>query len=241
MIVVYNSMQFGFVVGMCCVLMLFGEYVMFEIVDMGVGMMVDVFECVFEFFFMIKLDGEGIGFGFSMVFGFVKESGGYVLIDSMFGQGIIVCFMFLCCYEVVDEFVCMLQYDVMCGCEMIFVVEDDVDVWLMVVDMFVQFGYKVIMVFDGEVVLCVFDSEMLIDLLFIDVIMLGCVKGGEFGCCVVLCKLLLLVLFILGYICDEIFYVGWFDFGVMLFGKFYWCDEFVVWICSVFDVQVDVV
>lgn len=155
---------------------------------MGVGMLFEVVEYVFELFFIIKFDGYGMGLGLSMVFGFVKQSGGYIVIDSVVGQGIMVWFYFLCCIEVVLDDVVEV-YDIivmfMGGCEIIFVVEDDIDVCLIVVDMLSQFGYCVFMVVNGQVVFEFMNSGMFIDLFFIDVIMLGFIKGGELLICVV--------------------------------------------------------
>lgn len=49
-----------------------GDYVMICVLDIGIGMSVDMVSYVFEFFFIIKLVGKGSGFGLSMVFGFMK-------------------------------------------------------------------------------------------------------------------------------------------------------------------------
>jgi len=64
-----------------------GDYLVFSVTDTGVGMPPEVVEHVFEPFFTTKPDGHGTGLGLSMVFGFVKQSGGHVAIDSAVGQG----------------------------------------------------------------------------------------------------------------------------------------------------------
>ncbi|MFP3632261.1 ATP-binding protein, partial [Burkholderia sp. SIMBA_045] len=76
-----------------------GEYVTFEITDTGSGMTPDVLERVFEPFFTTKPDGEGTGLGLSMVFGFVKQSGGHTSIDSAPGQGTTVRLTFPRCHD----------------------------------------------------------------------------------------------------------------------------------------------
>ncbi|CDN64084.1 Two-component hybrid sensor and regulator [Burkholderia cenocepacia H111] len=238
-IAAYNSTQPGPAAGTRRAPMPPGEYVTFEIADTGVGMTADVLERVFEPFFTTKPDGEGTGLGLSMVFGFVKESGGHVSIDSTPGQGTTVRLTFPRCHEAADEPARTPQHDAMRGRETILVVEDDADVRLTVVDMLAQLGYKVITASDGEAALRVLDSETPIDLLFTDVIMPGRVKGGELGRRAALRKPPLPVLFTSGYTRDEIFHAGRLDPGVMLLGKPYRRDELAARIRSVLDAQAD--
>jgi PAS domain S-box-containing protein len=64
-----------------------GDYVAIAVRDTGTGMAPDVLDHAFEPFFTTKQEGHGTGLGLAMVYGFVKQSGGYVTLDSQLDQG----------------------------------------------------------------------------------------------------------------------------------------------------------
>ena len=64
-----------------------GNYVSVAVSDSGSGMQSEILDRVFEPFFTTKEVGSGTGLGLSMVYGFTKQSGGYVKINSQPGGG----------------------------------------------------------------------------------------------------------------------------------------------------------
>lgn len=64
-----------------------GEYVCVRVVDQGVGIAPDKLQKVFEPFYTTKRTGEGTGLGLSTAYGIVKQTGGFIFVDSKLGEG----------------------------------------------------------------------------------------------------------------------------------------------------------
>jgi two-component system cell cycle sensor histidine kinase/response regulator CckA len=64
-----------------------GDYAVIRVIDEGCGIPEDRLQKIFEPFFTTKKVGEGTGLGLSTVYGIVKQSGGFVFVDSVVGEG----------------------------------------------------------------------------------------------------------------------------------------------------------
>ena len=205
-----------------------GDYLIFSVTDTGVGMPPEVVEHAFEPFFTTKRDGHGTGLGLSMVFGFVKQSGGHIAIQSAVGQGTTVQLYFPRCTEAAPPDAADTRETVvtpMGGRETILVVEDDTDVRLTAVDMLTQLGYRVLTAASGQAALELMNSGAQIDLLFTDVIMPGPIKGSELSIRAAQRVPPLPVLLVSGYTRDEVLHDGRLPPGVTLLGKPYRRDD----------------
>jgi two-component system, cell cycle sensor histidine kinase and response regulator CckA len=64
-----------------------GDYVVCEVADSGTGIPAEILEKIWEPFFSTKDVGKGTGLGLSMVYGIIKQTGGYIFCDSVMGKG----------------------------------------------------------------------------------------------------------------------------------------------------------
>jgi len=198
-----------------------GQYVMVAVTDTGSGMSADVQEHVFEPFFTTKPEGQGTGLGLSMVYGFVKQSGGHVKIYSEPGHGTTIRLYLPRVREEED-----LETDVDAGpakggAETILVVEDDEDVRTTVVEMLSSLGYRVLKAKDAQSALAIVESGVPIHLIFTDVVMPGPLRSTELARKARERQPGIAVLFTSGYTDNAIVHAGRLDEGVELLSKPY--------------------
>jgi PAS domain S-box-containing protein len=198
-----------------------GQYVMLAITDTGTGMSRGVMERAFDPFFSTKVEGRGTGLGLSMVYGFVKQSGGHIRLYSEIGEGTTVRIYLPRSTGTAVESEPRTVPGLKHGSETILVVEDDPQVQSTVVELLAGLGYAVLKANDAEQALTVVASGVHIDLLFTDVVMPGPLRSPEMARQAVQMLPRLKVLFTSGYTQNAIVHGGRLDPGVELLSKPY--------------------
>lgn len=199
-----------------------GAFVMVAVSDTGHGIPADIRERVFEPFFTTKGVGRGTGLGLSMVYGFAKQTGGMVAIESEEGRGTVVrLFLPRSKGEAPARLVPVQPLAKTRGQETILVVEDDPLVQGYVIAQLGSLGYRTLVAGDGASALALVDQGAKFDLLFTDIIMPGGMNGRELADAVRLRRPGVKVLYTSGYTDDAIVHEGHLDPGVALLGKPY--------------------
>jgi CheY-like chemotaxis protein len=155
-----------------------GTYVLIEISDTGTGIAAEIIGRIFEPFFTTKEPDQGTGLGLSMVFGFVKQSGGHVAVYSEPGHGTTFR-VYLPRAHVGDTPVAALDdlQLVIGGAETVLVVEDNAPLRRATARQLAGLGYHVREAEHAAAALEVLSSEDRLDLLFTDVVMPGTMDG----------------------------------------------------------------
>jgi PAS domain S-box-containing protein len=160
-----------------------GDYVRIAVSDTGNGMSPEVQAKVFEPFFTTKEVGKGSGLGLSMVYGFAKQSGGHVSLDSEVGVGTTV-YLFLPRADAAAADSVEPEDSVgdhrAAGRERVLIVEDDASVREIPASILRAAGYEVFEAEDSDQAFDVLDmDETRVDLLFTDVVLPGGLNGRE--------------------------------------------------------------
>ena len=199
-----------------------GQYVMIAVTDTGAGMAKDVVTRAFEPFFTTKEVGRGTGLGLSMVYGFVKQSGGHVKLYSEPGQGTTAKIYLP---RLMSEPAAESDATQSAGLEgsvrreTILVVEDDDDVRAYTVECLRELNYRVLEAHDGASGLRLLErQDEAIDLLFTDVVMPG-MSGRDLADAARALQPGLRVLYTSGYTRNAIVHGGRLDPGVEMIQK----------------------
>jgi PAS domain S-box-containing protein len=199
-----------------------GNYVMIAVSDTGTGISPALLERVFEPFFTTKEVGRGTGLGLSMVFGFVKQSGGHIKIYSEEGHGTSVkIYLPRATGLQQTPAEAKVSANIEGGNEMVLVVEDDMLVRRYVMTQIQSLGYSTLEAANASDALRFIDEVPGIDLLFTDVIMPGIMNGRQLVDEALKRRPGLKTLFTSGYTENAIVHHGRLDSGVLLLAKPY--------------------
>ena len=156
-----------------------GCYVMLAVSDTGTGMSAAIRDQVFEPFFTTESATMGSGLGLSIVYGFVKQSGGHLNVYSEEGHGTTIRLYLPSATAAEDTGADAATASILTGDETIFVVEDDGLVRDLVVAQLRSLGYDTVAAANGLEALTLVERGVAFDLLFTDVIMPGGMNGSE--------------------------------------------------------------
>jgi two-component system, cell cycle sensor histidine kinase and response regulator CckA len=156
-----------------------GRYIMLTVIDTGHGIPKEVLPRIFEPFFTTKEHGKGTGLGLSMVYGIVKQSGGWIWIDSELGRGTTVKVYFPRDDSPVSTTHSPALLASQRGTETVLVVEDEESVRKLTSHVLRRHGYQVIEAANaGEALLACEQHPSPIPLLITDIVMPG-MSGPE--------------------------------------------------------------
>ncbi len=198
-----------------------GRHTLIAVSDTGIGIPAGILDKVFNPFFTSKGPGKGTGLGLSMVYGFVKQSAGHIMIYSEEGHGTTIK-MYLppgTGGSLAAE--ASAAPAVEGGREAILVVEDDKLVRDYVLTQLHSLGYVTLDAANAAEALAVIAAGNQFDLLFTDVIMPGAMNGRQLADEILKTRPGLKVLFTSGYTENAIIHHGRLDTGVLLLAKPY--------------------
>jgi CheY-like chemotaxis protein len=146
-----------------------GEYVLLRVSDTGSGMDAATLSHLFEPFFTTKELGKGTGLGLSIVYGIVKQSDGYVYVDSKLGSGTAFRVYLRCAQGGGDRPMSRIDEERK-GTETILLVEDEEDVRALIQQHLERCGYRVLVAANGpDAVSICRQNRSAIDLLLTDI------------------------------------------------------------------------
>ena len=197
-----------------------GQYISVSVTDTGTGMTPEVVARAFDPFFTTKPLGQGTGLGLSMIYGFVRQSGGQVRVYSEIGKGTTMCLYFPRFMGSADEMVSAHEEAVERGFgESVLVVDDDATVRMLVAEVLTEQRYHVLEAADGPSALRIVESGARIDLMITDVGLPGGMNGRQVADAARQLRKDLRVLFITGYAENAAIGNGHLDHGMSILTK----------------------
>jgi signal transduction histidine kinase/ActR/RegA family two-component response regulator len=201
------------------------ECVRLSFADNGDGMSEAVKERAFEPFFSTKGIGKGSGLGLSMAYGFVKQSGGHIEIDSTLGAGANIIILLPRTVESAAPKKTGAVGSIEGGNETVLVVDDEKEIQENVAAILGELGYQVITASSADEAATLLDRAGKIDLLFTDVIMPGAISCMELAAMARVRHPDIRVLFTSGYTENAVTHNGKLDESVTLLNKPYAREE----------------
>ncbi len=156
-----------------------GAYSVLRVIDTGDGMTPEVMEKAIEPFFTTKAIGEGAGLGLSMIYGFAKQTGGFLKLDSEPGKGTSVSIYMQISTETAPSKENTAGSEQRGAGETVLLVEDDETVRLLVAELLSELGYEAIEASSAQAAIPVLESGRRIDLLITDIGLPGGTNGRQ--------------------------------------------------------------
>jgi signal transduction histidine kinase len=159
-----------------------GNYVLVTVADTGTGMTKDVADRAFEPFFTTKPVDAGTGLGLSMVYGFVKQSDGHVLIETAPGRGTTVKLYFPAVKEAAADTTGAAPPVTLPRAEpgeTVLIVEDDAALRKLTGALLASLGYAAIETADGPAALQKLEEAARVDLLLTDIVLPRGMSGPD--------------------------------------------------------------
>jgi signal transduction histidine kinase/ActR/RegA family two-component response regulator len=180
-----------------------GQYLSLCVSDNGTGMTSEVIARAFDPFFTTKPIGQGTGLGLSMVYGFVRQSGGQVRIYSEVGSGTTMCLYLPRHYGSSSETAAASTRPISSvrkpTGKTVLIVDDEPSVRMLVTEVLEELGFSSIEASDGPMGLRILESDAAVDLLITDVGLPGGINGRQLADAARMARPELKVLFITGY------------------------------------------
>jgi len=216
-----------------------GDHLVIEVTDTGVGISPTHLEKIFDPFFSTKQVGQGSGLGLSMVFGFVKQTGGGIEALSTEGQG--ATFRIYLPKAEGTALVPVEETDqpLRGGDETVLCVEDDDKIREYVTGQLEGLGYKVLVASNADAALEIASRGAAFDLLFTDIVMPGRMNGRQLADTLMAGRPALRVLFTSGYSDGALPAPGRPGHGLPLLTKPYRRAELARMLRRCLDLQVD--
>ena len=179
-----------------------GEYIALFVTDAGGGMSPAVIERAFDPFFTTKPTGQGTGLGLSMIYGFMQQSGGHVMLRSSVGKGTTVAIYlprYLGAVADITKDVLEVHFPQLQAGATVLLVEDELYVRLMMADILTEDGFTVLEADNGHAAMEYIMSPNRIDLLLTDIGLPGGMTGRQLADAARQFRADLKVLFVTGY------------------------------------------